>query len=461
MASFSNIFNFLFNGSKTASPYKEVGVTSTPTFGGYVQDREKNIKLAGQKKFEYYEDMLSNVAIVSSGVRFYMTLLAKPEWKSEPADESAEAEAIAELLDEILDDMQNTLSSVIRQAALYKFNGFAWLEVTAKKRNDGTIGIFSIEARPARTIERWDIDEQGNISGVAQRSAWDGTEKYIPASKSIYLVDNLLSDSPEGFGMFRAMSETASRLKELCVTEKISYDRNLQGMPVGRAPIAELNAAVERGDITKAQADTVIDGLKKMVSLVKKGEQTGIILDSKPYESVSDTARNNTSVPQWGLELLSAQTSGLADIDKAIQRLNLEIARIMGVEILLLGSSGSGSLALSKDKSEALMLAINATLKEIADQFNKQLIPFLARLNGWNEKLLPKLTPSEVSQRDVVELASTLRDLSTAGVTLMRGDEAVDEVFALLGLTPPEASELDVLAPATQSPANDLQRTQQ
>jgi len=426
---------------KSNSPFKEVGVSATAIQSGYVVDRERNPNLAGLKKYYTYEDIMANISIVSSSVRLYSDLFAKSQWKCDPVDDSTEAQDYADKLQTILYDQQQTWEQTVRASGLFVFWGYSLLEMTAKKLEDGTIGLASVEHRPCRTIVRWDVDDNGNVLNFLQQKPLSGEEIAIPREKCIYTVDKLLTDSPEGFGIFRSMAETALRLKDIQISEKIALDKDLRGTPIGRAPLAALQQAVKNGDITQDQMNKAIEGLNNMVALVKKGERTGIVLDSKTYDSVSDTSRNATSVPQWDLSLLNSPASGLADVDKIIRRINLELARIAGTEILLLGADGSGSLALSKDKTQSLMLRINGVLKDMAGQFNRDLVPFIWRLNGWPDEMMPRLVCSEISSRDVEGLANIVRELAASGVTLSRGDEAVNEIFGMLGLTTPETQD--------------------
>lgn len=426
---------------KQVSSFKEVGVSSTPVQAGFIVDRERNVNLKGTRKYSTYEDMMANVSIISSSVRLYADLFAKSQWKADPVDDTPKAQEYADLLQSALFNQQQTWETIVKAAGLSVFWGYAVLEMTAKKNEDGTIGFQSIEHRPCRTITRWDVDDQGNVNHFVQTAPLSGTEIAIPRSKCVYLVDKTLTDSPEGFGIFRSMAETASRLQEIQISEKIAIDRDMRGTPIGRAPLALLDEAEANGQITPEAKKQAVEHLTKMVSLVKTGERTGIVLDSKPYESVSETARNSTSTPQWSLDLLQSTSNGLGDVNTIIKRLNVELARIAGTEILILGSDGSGSLALASDKSKALMLRINGILKDVAGQFNRDLVTFIWSLNGWPEEMKPTLVCSEISNRDVEELATIIRDLSTAGITLSRGDEVVNEIFGMLGLTTPEVQD--------------------
>lgn len=425
---------------RTTSAYKEAGKSSTAIQGGTVVTKERNRRLIGENKFRTYEDMISNVTIIFASVRLYTTLVASSAWSAQPKDDSSESKQMAETVMDILNDMEQPFVDAVKAASLYKFNGFSWLEMTAKKRDDGTIGLKSIEQRPCRTVQKWDVDDNGNIIAVGQTLPLTNATAYIPRWKSIYLVENLLTDSPEGFGMLRAVAETASRLQEIQKSEKMGINRDMRGIPVGRVPYA----ALAESGMSKEEIEQASSPVEEFVRMVQVGETTGLVLDSANYVSGSSTqtgeSQSVTGNRQYDLELLSAGTTGLSDVDTIIRRLNMEIARSLGSEVLLLGDGGSGSLALSKDKSSNLLIAVNSLLKEIADQFNKDILPFLAKLNGWDLDTMPILTPSEVSQRSIEEIVSSLRDLASAGITLDRRDESVKEVFRALDLTPLDES---------------------
>ena len=436
MATYNPLSWLGISTKKTVAANKEAGKSSTAIQSGMIVSQERNNRLQGVNKFKTFENMVANIAIISASVRMYTTLIAASAWSCEPADDSTEAEQIAEKVYEIINDMESPFVDTVKAASLFKFNGFAWLEMTAKKREDGTIGLKAIEQRPCKTVQRWDVDANGSVLGVGQILPLTNEIAYIPRWKSVYLVDNLLSDSPEGFGLFRLVAETAARLEEIQKSEKMGINRDMRGIPIGRAPYAALqDAGFDEKAINRA-----VEPIESFVSMVQKGETTGMVLDSASYVSNSSTQTGDsysvTGNKQYDIELLSAQTNGLADVDKVIRRLNFEIARVFGTEGLLVGDSGSGSLALSRDKTATMMASVNSILWEVAAQFNKDIIPFLAKLNGWDQKLMPVLTPSEVSQRSIEEVVSSIRDLASAGITLDRRDDAVKEVFRALDLTP-------------------------
>lgn len=431
----ASIFGLHIPGTKRISPSDEAGVSGTAVFGGYVDNREKNPVLSDSQRYETALDILSNISVVAASLRYFLNLLAKPAWSVKAVDESAEAIAAAEFLQEIIDNTETSWTTIIRRAAMYKFYGFSINEWTMQKRSDGKIGLKNIESRAQHTIERWEITDDGTILGVFQRSPQNGNEYPIDRWKFIYLVDNLFSDSPEGLGWFRNLAEPATRLKEYLKLEKIGFERDLSGVPVGRAPITAINRAVKAGTLSRADGDRLIDGLKNFVKMEIKKESTGIILDSQTFEATTSDGTQPTGTAQWGVELLTGDPGSLAELGKSIERLNVEMARIIGTETIFVGTGGPGSLALSRDKSSNLYLQIDSTLSEIVEQFSKDLISPIWALNGLPDNLKPTFVTEDVSFKDVEQVTAALRDLAAAGGVLAPDDPAINDLRDLLGLS--------------------------
>jgi len=432
--------------SQRTSPYKEAGVSGTAVYGGFVQNIERNPKVAGYNRYETFADIMVNTSIVAAGIRYFLGLATKPTWTVSPAKDlpdgetSDQAKAAAEFVEKLLDDMDVSWRRVVKRSGMYRFHGFSIQEWQAKKREDGLIGIQNIEARPQHTIYQWDIDPvTGRVRGVVQRSPQTGELFYIPRWKFAYLVDDTLTDSPEGLGILRQVAEPAERLKEYLKIEGIGFDRDLRGTPIGRAPIAELEQMKREHPEDKELAqkvDMAIMAMRNFVQNQAKDVNTGLLLDSTPFKNIQADGYSWASALRWGMELLQGNSTGIEHLGAAIERSNWEIARILGVETLLVGQN-SGSRALSEDKSRNIYLQVNGMLADIGETYDRDLIGSIWTLNGFDDRIKPTMEPEDVSFMSVQEVASTLRDMATAGAVLAPSDPAVAEVYEMLGLSAP------------------------
>lgn len=442
-------------------PFQEMGVSGTPVYAGYVLTPEKSAKLVGQEKYRTYSELLANVSIIAAAVRYFLNIISKPEWSCEAAEQKGtagdDAKQYADFLQSILmEDMHTPWSRVIRRCGMYRFHGFNVQEWTAKRREDGKIGFHDIESRPAWTIWRWEVDERGTVTGMWQRDPLTGRELGLPRGKVMYLVDDTLTDSPEGMGLLRHCFEPGKRLEEYLKQEAFGYLRDLQGIPVGRAPIDDLQQAVASGKMTQAQMNQALQSLQDFVTLEKKDKNTGVVLSSTPYIDVNDSGVAFTGNPKWGIELLSGAAPSLPAINEAIVRLNTEIARIIGVEHLLLGADSAGSYALAKEKAQDMYMLANSVIRDIRAQVQHDLVWPLWNLNGFPDEMMPKLKTEDVQPKDVEQISRVLRDMATAGAPLQPDDEIQNSLRDLLGMPHLDLDKIAQLYQEQQNIQNEI-----
>ena len=431
----TNLFSRVFSSlrSQRVPPTKTIGSMGTAIFGGFIQEDERNAKLQGTQKYTTYSTMLANVTVIAAGVRYFLNLLGKADWRVEPADDSPRAKELAELIEDMMDDMSTPWTRVVRRAAMYRFYGFSIQEWTAKRRPDGQIGIKDIAPRAQKTIERWDVDPEGTLFGVTQRLPETGEERYLPRPKIVYAVDDSLNDSPQGLGLFRHIVQAAQRLTNYEELEGFGFETDLRGLPVGRAPLQELQDLVDSGQISTADKLALEEPIRAFVVNHLKNPKLSLLLDSTTYQTLDEASRPS-NIPKWSVELLQSSPTGQKEVASAIVRVTREIARVLGVENILLGD-GQGSFALSKDKSHNFALIVDSTLKELVEVFDKDFVDIIFGLNGFDKALKPKLKTEAIQYRDITQITTALRELATAGVSLRAEDEAVGEVFDQLGLT--------------------------
>jgi len=430
-------------------PFEPMGAPGTAIFGGYIVEGEKDSSLTGEQKYITYSDMLANTAIVAAGVRYFLNLVAKAGWKVEPADDSAEAQKYADLVEDMLHDMDTPWHRVVRRAAMFKFYGFAISEWTAKRREDGIVGLQDIEPRAQLTILRWDVDKHGKVLGVIQRNPQNGQDLYLPRAKLLYMCDDSLNDSPEGLGLFRHIAKKAKELEKFELLESWGFETDLRGIPVARAPLAKLEQLVKEKKISPQQAQELRAPLEAFIDKHSKNPALGMLLDSSVYRAEGEM-KSPSSTYLWSAELLQGDGGPHAEVAAAIERKNREIARVLGVEQLLLGSDSKGSHALATDKTQSFGMIVDSTLVELREQTRKDVLGPIWELNGWPKEMKPQLKTESIQYRDIAQIVSALEGLAKAGAPLAPNDPAINEVRQQAGLT--DAPEQDMSVP-TPTPA--------
>lgn len=418
----------------SGSLLRNLGVSGTPIYGGYVAEKEKNPLMTGTQKYTKFSETLVNIGIVGAGVRYFLNLISKATWAVTPADDSDEAKKLADFVYEVMEDMDTPFRRIARRASMYRFYGFSMQEWTAKRRPDGKIGFEDINVRPQSTISQWDVDTAGNVLGVIQTSPQDYKTIYLPRRKLIYLVDDSLSDSPEGIGLVRHIYPYAERLNLYEKLEAGAFNSDLRGIPIGRAPIAALSQMVKDGQVTQAEKDKWESDFTDFIQSHIRKENTGLLLDSLTYQTLDERGQPS-NVKQWDIELLKGEPSALTDLANAIRRVTRSIAILLGVEQLLLGENSGGSYALARDKTNVFFLIVDATLMELSEAFGKDFLGALWLINGFPPELKPTLTPEAIKFRDVEQVTKALKDLAASGAKLSLKDPAVNEIRELLGLS--------------------------
>lgn len=458
MALFDNFRN-AFRRTRVG-PTQTAGVRGVRIIGGFIEQDELNKDLRDRQRYKTFSDMLANVSIVAAGTRYFLNLVAKAQWKFEASEADTDG-MFAERVEKMLtDDPITPWHRIVRRSAMYRFYGFSIQEWTARRGDEGMLTLLDVAPRPQLTIERWDVNEEGRVEGVVQQHPDSQAEIYLPRPKLVYLVDDTLNDSPEGLGIFRHMAAASSRLKRFEQLEGFGFETDLRGIPIARGPFTELAKMQEAGDISEEQRKAIENPMRDFIQKHVKTPSLGLLLDSITYKG-EDEAATPSQVKQWDVELLSGSNTTQEQIAATINRINHEIARILGVEGLLLGGDKVGSLALSQDKSHNLFLIVDGSLLEISEQYDMDLVDPLFRINGWPEEMKPTMKHEAIQFKDIEQITGALRNMAASGAMLGPDDPAIAEVRALLGLSEPlpvdlETREIDAsLIPNRNEPKPD------
>ena len=414
------------------SPTKRSGVPSVAIFGGYLVSQEVTSDLAGRNRYKTFSEVVANTSIVAAAVRHFLNSLGNANWMVEPAKKRSGKQA-AEFIKECLFlHCKTPLSRIVKRVAMGRFHGFSLQEWSLKLGPKGKLVLDDVEVRMQHTIAQWDLDlASGAVLGAVQESPLTGVSVYLPREKLIYYVDDAMTASPEGLGLFRHVVNRSRALRIFEELEVRGYENDLRGIPVGRAPIK----AMRDSGMSDEEIQRELLAMQTFLQSHRRTPELALLLDSMTYESQDGTGVPS-AVKQWDVDLLKTNSmQGHEHIAVAIERLNREIARVLGAESLLTGETGSGSLAMSLDKSQNFALIVASALKEIAEIINRDLVTPLMRYNGIDESLRPTVKPDAVQHRTITEITTALKDV--AQTNLGPTDPVIIKLFDMMGLPAP------------------------
>lgn len=426
-------------------PMESYGSPAVEIYGGRVYSGERSAYLRSHSaRWEEYLTMIHNTPIIAAGMRYFSDLLAGAAWQFVAADRDGNNEFANRLEGMLTEGMATEWPHVIARIGLARFFGFSVQEWIMGRTNEGAYTMADIEIRPGQSLPEWEVllgpvakmPKTGRVLGVYQEST-SFQRVFLPRSKLVYFVDDLYSGSPTGTGLLRQMVEAARRLERYEQLEGWGFELDLRGVPIVRLPRMEMRERVQKGMLKKEQVDAVEEELKDFQRNHIRGPELGLLLDSQTYRGTDD-AGVVSNQRMWDLELLTGDAVSYTENAAAIERLNREMARIMGVEQMMLGDKG-GSWALAKDKTHAFTLQVNAVLQSIKQVVDRDLVDKIWQWNGWPADVRPRVVVSTVQDENVVEKAQVLRDLAVAGRPVGLDDPAYDEFRDLMGLSRPTA----------------------
>ena len=418
------------NGSRPAArpDTGEIGATGTAIVGGQITESDYNELLTGTSALETYDKMRRGDGTVAGVLAACSFPIRAAEWAITPASDEEADKEVAEFVEQNLFGMTITWDDVLRQALLKHAFGFFPFEKVWRIA-EGRVWLRKLAPRLPKTITGWKFDEEGGLAGVEQQAMQQGMIKTvdIPVEKLLVFTHDREGSDYRGMSILRPAVKHWWYKDRLYRIDAIAAERHGAGIP--RAQAKEEGATTEEA----ARAETVLRTLHA---------------HQKAY-LVNPSHR-------WEFDILDMKATSLKNImGSSVAHHDLLIARAALAEFLNLGAGDTGSWALSEDKTTFFLMALRASANNIADTFNRYLIPQMVDYNFAGVKVYPKLGYSQLESRNAQGVADAVAKLlQTGGITADRDLEQA--IRASLDLPP--APEAPSTAPAAPKEGEETER---
>jgi len=153
---------------------------------------------------------------------------------------------------------------------------------------------------------------------------------------------------------------------------------------------------------------------------------------------------------QYKYRLETGTGGRLLDPQEAIEHHDLRIVRSMIAEFVAMGAGSTGSLAMHRDKTSYLLLALGGIANYICETVSKHLIRQWVDYNWPGVTAYPRLRYSRLEQRDVAVFADAVEKLTKSGA-LTADPTLEEEARTLLSLPRLEAG--DTIQQPDEEPA--------
>lgn len=355
-----------------------------------------------------YDKMAQNIT-VASALNAIHTIASRAPFHVEPYDQTDTHRKRGLFFEQCMNDMEGSWYDFIREVMSMTKYGFSVHEKVFRYRSkergskydDMKVGIRKLPIRSQASIYKWP-DLQRSTSGVitqcvsySEGIAHKTNYVEIPYEKVMHFRVDPYKGNPEGTSPLASCYQSWRMLCKLLDTELVAVGKNLNGIPQFGLPAKYMSA-----DALPNEKE-VYENTKRIGSHINNGEQAFLI-------TPSDRDENGNSF--FDFKVVDSSASNISAVSPIIQRYTNEILQCLFADVLQMGSAKSGSVVDSK--ATLLELVVEARLREICEVVNRNLIPELWRLNGWDDTKTPRLTFGELSRPDLEVWAKAMQQLS-------------------------------------------------
>lgn len=411
---------------------RELGSTGLKQYHGLVYEEFLN-ELVGIRKVRIYREMSDNDPIIGAILFAIEKLIRQIDWKVEPFSSDEEDINKANFLESCMGDMTITWEELISEILSMLIFGWSFFEIVYKRRlglkreeegkqsrfKDGLIGWENISIRAQDTLYKWVFDDNGKVTAMMQIPPPNYKIRTIPMDKSLLFVTTSKKGNPEGRSILRNSYRPWYFKKNIEEIEGIGIERDLAGLPVAYVPPEILDADASQ------EERAIFNNIKDIVTNIRRDEQEGIV-----FPLIYDEDGNK----MYDLELMSTGGNRQFNTNEIIERYDKRIAMTVMADFILLGQSGTGSFALSNDKTDLFTTAIKTWVDSIESVFNRKAVTKLFKINGFSLERLPKIKAGKIRKVHVKDLADYINTLAGAGAPIFPDEDLENHLRRLADL---------------------------
>lgn len=407
-----------YDDDKNPPILAEAGNTGLKYHSGYVNEEWHDDLYrafgAGARGVRMYREMYDNEPQIGATFLLIQLIARKVKTWVEPSGDTLEHKLAAKLCESALEDVQGGMSGLMANALSLLPYGWSWCEKVFKvcrgdhpselfrsKFDDGKIRWRKLAIRAQESLDRWEFDEHGDVTGMYQRAAPRYQLKFIPRSKSLHFRVLVDKNNPEGRSFLRPCYTSYHYKKNLQFAEAVGIYRDIAGYPVMEIPAGCLhpNATTEQKAVRELW--------EEVVTKVMADEMTGLVVPSELDDQGKPTG--------YKFRLVSSSGKNQAATDPIIKRYAAWIAMALMAQFIMLGMNSVGSFALADSHTDMFGHGVGAVIDAVLDQLNDDAFPELCKLNGLPRNVSPIIRRGDVETPDLGKIGTFVAAMVSSG----------------------------------------------
>lgn len=298
-----------------------------------------------------------------------------------------------------LGELRHQLGELADNACTY---GAGVSEIVVELDRSGRLRTLDLEIRASDTLEFWHLDNHDRPLRAEQVLA-DGRRAWLDLGRCVHWPLGTHNRNPAGRSIYRAAWPAFALAGRALEREAIGIDRDMTGVPFGRAPLDVLAATSASPEHLRVRR-IFEDALKRM----QAGASAGILWPAAEVGG-EKTGYDISPFPSAG--------AGRLVPDVTIRRLESRILQSCFASFLELGLT-SGSRALAGPQINLFMKALGGLLADALAALRRQWIQRIVRWEGRDPEIAPVLTAAPLDAPSLDELITMLSSASNGGLII-------------------------------------------
>lgn len=393
---------------------REVGVTGTVFFGGYLQFDDTNPEWRDlRRRCEIIDEMMTDPQVASVMLACKMPILTCQWHVSTPKKSTKLEKEQAEFIEQnLFSGMTQPWVEILSNILTYFDYGFFVGEKTYRyDQMTKKLHLKKIAPRLQKTIYKWNVEDDGGVVSVVQRAQdVDGhmVERAMGIDRLAVFSLNKRAGNWEGQTILRSAYKPWYIKDKMYRIDAIAHERHGVGIPKVKLPPSA----------SKSDYATV----RKILENVRAHDK-GYVIEPDGFEF---SMVEYHTLPR--------------DPMNTINHHDNKISSSMLGSFLNLGFSSSGSRALGDMGSSFFLSALQAHTAYICGIFNRHVIKQIIDLNWGKQERYPELRATPTGGQDIEKMAKALM-MMTQNDLLYIDKNVVEQLHRFLGLPQPDYEE--------------------